>query len=734
MFGRLARVVVHNPWKVIGIWVLVAAALVAFGPKLGDVTNSDQTSFLPSKYEAAQASKLSDEAFPRSDNASALLVFKRADGGKLTAADRSKVDQVAQKLSDDKIKRVLSVTAMEGASANGKIMLATAQIDGTTSDKQVPDAVKDLRADTKPLMSGSDLKVGYTGEAALLLDNQDAFGNAEKIVGFVTIILIIVLLLLIYRSPVAALLPILCVGLVSLVSQPVIALVAKGLGLDVDQSVPIILTVVLFGIGTDYILFLLFRYRERLRAGDDEKQAMIVAVTRVGEAIASAAGAVIIAFGTMLLASLGSFRSLGPGLAVAVFVMAVSALTLVPAVVSLLGTKVFWPSKGWRKQPKGALPHRIGQVVGRRPAATAIVSGVVMIALASGVFGFKADYDQLSQLPKDTESSRSMTDMQSAFPAGLENPTEVYVSSTTGKPLDRAAVESFATSLKGKNSIADITAIPPAVGAPKGTKATHAVYSKDGRIALVKAVLGEDPFSNQALDVINPMRDTAHAQAPAGTKVLVGGATASYTDVRSATDRDMGVIFPIAGLLIALILGLLLRSVVAPWYLMLAVVLGFAGTLGSTVWLFQTLLGHTGVMFMLPILIYMFVVAIGTDYNILMVARLREEAKEGHEPREAAALAVEHAGPSIASAGVILAGTFASLMLASVSLLTEMGFAVSVGICISAFVMSMFLVPSVTALVGHRAWWPGNRGGAGKQGGSGTRDEPEREPQPVGTR
>lgn len=735
MFGRLGRLVVHNPWKVIGIWLVAAVALVAFAPKLSDITNQDTASFLPSKYESVQADDLAEQQFPQSKDQSALLVFKRADGGSFTADDQADVKGIVGKLAESQVKpvpqggeaQVGAVTSVEAGqlSDNQKIMLANATIKGTAQDTEVNDAVKHLRDATEPLMNGTDLKVGYTGGPAMNLDNEDAFKKAEAIVGIVTIVLILVLLLVIYRSPVAALMPIVVVGLVAMVAPAVIALAGKAFGFEVEQSLQTILIVVLFGIGTDYILFLLFRYRERLRAGDDKKQAMIVAVERVGEAIASAAGAVVIAFGAMLLATLGSFRSMGPGLAIAVIVMAVAGLTLVPAVVSLLGPRIFWPSKTWQKQPEGTAFQRMGRLVGRRPVGVAVVSGAVMLALASGVLGFKADYDQISQLPSDTESAKAMKDMQTGFPAGTLNPTQVYVKSANGATLDRTAVEKFAMDLENAAGVGDVNEVNP-----DDPNAGHVKYSADGKAAEIKLVLEESPYTNKALDTIDPLRDAADRAAPPGTDVLVGGATAAFTDVREATNHDMKVIFPVAGLLIALILGLLLRSIVAPWYLMLAVVLGYAATLGATVFVFQMLLDHAGVMFMLPIMIYMFVVAIGTDYNILMVARLREEAKEGNEPRQAAALAVEHAGPSVAAAGVILAGTFASLMFAGISMMTEMGFAVSAGICISAFVMSMFLVPAVTALVGHAAWWPGH--GDRPDSGHGGRGEEDREPVLVG--
>lgn len=205
-----------------------------------------------------------------------------------------------------------------------------------------------------------------------------------------------------------------------------------------------------------------------------------------------------------------------------------------------------------------------------------------------------------------------------------------------------------------------------------------------------------------------PIREVAHDSAPDGATAYVGGTPSIFADLNDAMERDYSVVFPAAGLVIMLILAVLLRSLVAPWYLMAAVGLGFAATLGATVIVFQHIQGDAGLIFMLPIYIYLFVTALGTDYNILMIARLREEAREGRDPRSAAAEAVKHAGPTIAAAGVILAGTFASLMLSGNTLFMSMGFALSPGIIIAAFVMSMFFTPAPTALIGHAAWWPGH--------------------------
>jgi RND superfamily putative drug exporter len=234
------------------------------------------------------------------------------------------------------------------------------------------------------------------------------------------------------------------------------------------------------------------------------------------------------------------------------------------------------------------------------------------------------------------------------------------------------------------------------------------LLSPHGNVADFRVTLTDNPQSSQAINVVKgPLRDAAHHDAPAGTTALVGGTTAVYVDIQAAVSHDYAVVFPVAAILIMIILGLVLRSAVAPWYLLASVGLGFGATLGSTVLVFQHLQGQSGLIFLLPVIMYMFVVALGTDYNILMISRLREEARAGRSPRQAAAQAVRHAGPTIGAAGLILAGSFASLMLAGQSTLSQMGFAISVGIAVAAFVMALFFTPALTALIGRAAWWPG---------------------------
>ncbi|MBF6327591.1 MMPL family transporter [Nocardia transvalensis] len=691
MFARLGRLVVRHPWQTIGLWALVIVAVMVTAPKLTSTT--DQSDFLPSHYESIQAMRLQEKAFPEHSAPAAILVFARDDGAALTDADVAKVGSITEQLGAAGIEDVTGIQAAP-PSDNRLVQIAAVQMTKPTgaTDTRQSDAVAELREALKPTVENTDLKAGVTGQAAQNLDAQESATKGLAIIGVATVVLILVLLLIIFRSPVTALLPIVVLGGVGGVVNGLIAWVSKAFDLKVDSSISSILVVVLYGVGTDYILFLMFRYRERLRAGEDPKAAMVSAVTRVGEAITSAAGAVIIAFMALVLSTLGMFRSMGPALAISVAVALAAGLTLVPAVVSLLGTKVFWPSKAWRSEPKGARFAATGEALGRRPGAFAVVSGGVLIALGAFAFGFNPTFDLTSGSTSNaSESVVYSKELLKGMPAGVTQPSDVLLQSAGALTDEQLAAYRTALQVPGVGQVA-----PP-------------VLSQDKTVADFKVTLASAPESDAAIDTVRgPLRDAAHGAAPPGTTAAVGGMTSVFVDFQDAMNHDYTIVFPVAAIAIMIVLALLLRSLVAPWYLMASVFLGFAATLGSAVLVFQHVQGESGLIFTLPIIMYLFVVALGTDYNILMIARLREEARTGLEPKQAAAQAVRHTGPAIAAAGVILAGTFASMMLAGNTVLSEMGFAISVGIAIAAFVMAMFFTPALTALIGHRAWWPGH--------------------------
>ena len=704
MFGALGRIASRRPWFIILAWLVFVVLVVALAPPF-KATN-DQADFLPRHYESIKAAELQQEAFPQDNTIGAIVVFDRKDGEKLTEEDQAQVAEVVQGLDGNLEPAFVSITAGP-PSENGLVQLAVVGLseDATGYDTQSFDAVKALRKDLDEAVTG-DLRYGVTGNAAASYDQQESGNKALLIVGLATILLILVLLAIIFRSVLICVMPIVVVILVAQVAIGLIATANELFDLKASQDIETILFVVLFGIGTDYILFFLFRYRERLREGEEKRDAVAHALERAGEAIASAGGAVIVAFMALVLSSLGIFRSIGPALAIAVAVTLLAALTLVPAVVTLLGRALFWPSKKYLVEPEAARFAAAGRSVGRHPGRYALASGGVLGLLAIAALSFNPTFDLGSSGTSSTaESAVALKTLEKGFPAGATDPTQVLLRSTDGSPLDSDDVTAYQQSLSELDGVAQVL---PGEASADGSVASFSVY------------LDGDPASDASIAAVKgPIRDGAHEAAPDGTEALVGGTTSVFVDFQAAMNRDYRVVFPVAAIVIMLILALLLRSLVAPLYLMAAVGLGFAATLGATSILFQNILGHSGLIFILPIYVYLFVVALGTDYNILMIARLREEARDGLEPRDAAAEAIKHAGPTIAAAGVILAGTFASLMLAGNSFFTSMGFALAFGIAVSAFGMAMFFVPAITALIGHAAWWPGH----------GDEKKPEAEPE-----
>ena len=319
MFLRLGRVVTRHPWWVIASWVVIAVVIFLVAPSLADVSSSDQTSFLPDSYESAQAQKLAEEQFPQSTNATSVFVVKRADGGKLTAADVEKTTAFADGLSAAKIDKVAAaMTSEQSMSPDGTAQLVTVVFSGTDGDESLGAAVPVLRDKAGTLLQGTGLQAGLTGMVAIGQDTTESFRDTEKIVTIATLLLIIVLVGLIFRSPIAAILPIVSIGVVYALSTSVLALLAKGIGFELDESITALLIVVLFGIGTDYILFLLFRYRERLRAGEESRSAVATSVARVGQAIASSGLVVIAAMVALVLSEMKSFQTMAPAFMVSV--------------------------------------------------------------------------------------------------------------------------------------------------------------------------------------------------------------------------------------------------------------------------------------------------------------------------------------------------------------------------------------------------------------------------------
>lgn len=689
MFGFIARKVIAHPWQTIALWAAGVVLIIFFSPNLADYTTGNQQSFLPTTFESVTAQSAGAEFFPTQSGAAGSLIVTRVDGGVLSPDDQSQASALVGTLQGDAIDGVLAVQASpQSLSADGKVMAIQIAFDGQPGDAQVNAAVPQVRDAAADGLQGTDLTSGLTGNAAIQVDTTAAFDHADTVITIATVALIVVLLGLIFRSPIISVVPIIVIGIVLEVVTGLTAALADAFDFQVSTSLQSILVVVLFGIGTDYIVFLLFRYREAVRGGRPHKESLVFAATVVGRVVGSSALTVIGAFAALLLARLGSLSTLAPGLIVAVAVMLITALTLIPALFALLGRHLFWPLGAGHDSARSPFPA-IGAFTARRPALVAGGVAIVLIVLAVFSTGYKPTYNTLGELPSDTPSQQAFNTMSASFPPGALSPTQVYV--VGDAPLDPAALAPLTAALAAVPGVASVA--PPNL-------------SQDGTAALVNVVLADDPFSNEAIDLVEgPVRTAAHGAVP-GADVYVGGQTSTFVDVRDQLHADTRLVFPVAAAIIVLILGLLLTSLLAPLNLAVCVGLTFAATLGGVVVVFLDGAGYSGIDFTIPIVLYLFVVAIGTDYNILMAARLHEEFRNGHPPRESVRIAIANDAPTVAAAGVILAFTFASLMLTGIDNLVELGFGVALGIALAAFGMAPLLVPALSALQGRAFWWP----------------------------
>ncbi|WP_406091360.1 MMPL family transporter [Kitasatospora purpeofusca] len=707
MIRALTRFSTRNAWKVIALWVVLGVGLALLSPMLiSRVTQSQSGDFLPASYDSAAALRIAEENFGIDPDATTVTVLvARTDGKALTPADEKRIGAEAAKLAQRRVemprekdqpaflvpdRSQTPKVAPAMVAPDRSFELLAAELTGSAADDGVQKVYRAFRDATRAQFAEAGLRTGFTGGLAEAADSADDNRTATTVGGALVMGLIVLLNVLVFRSVLAAVLPLLAVAMISGAAAGAVAGAATLTGLKLDASTPGLISVVLLGIGIDYLLFLLFRFREHLRARPEQpaREAAAEVAGRVGTAITSAALTIVAAFATLGVASFGQFRSLGPAIAVAVLVMLLGSLTLMPALLAACGRKMFWPSKSLRRQPREGAAARFGALVARRPAAMLFVSVALLGALAAGTVGIRMDYGQGGG--SKTAAAATATEISRALPAGVSDPTGVYVTATGGGAVDPGRLDGLSRAL-GKVE---------GVGQVGGT-----VLSPDGRAARIDLFLTADTQSAKARELVSgPVRAAVAANTPAGTSAHVGGTAAIFADISVAVDHDLAVVFPVAAALIALILLLLLRSLLAPLVLMLAVGLGFAATLGASTLLFQHALDKPGVSFTLPLVLFLFVVALGTDYNILITDRIREEMQRPGPVRGAVARAVRHTAPAIATAGLVLAGSFATLATTPGS--EQVAFAMTLGILLSALVLSLVLVPALAALLGRGLWWP----------------------------
>ena len=699
-FAWLGRGVTSHPGMVAFGWLLVVAGLFGASSVLGQPSPSPaEAAQLPTGYESARAQAAADRAFgmPSSD-ATAVLVFSRADGRPLARGGLGAVGRVVAALArfEARQRAAAPVQSPEPPAAvrvtpvvpspNHLIAVAQFSFGAPPGTPAVSQAVVNIRADIGRALAGTGLRADLTGQAAADQDNVPA----QQLAMYGMLAAIVVLLLVLFRSPG---LPFLVIGAIFGVGQGVLSLLTIAghvLGFQLDQTTTNLLPVVLFGVGTDYAVFLLCRYRDRLRAGEDHHTAMAAAIAKVGHAIVASGLAVAVSFAALLASGLASFRILGPSLAVAVLAMLATSVTLLPAVLAI-GSKRRARSRRWTRPRRARATGAAAGLVARRPVPVALAAAAVLAALTACALGYHASYDS-QPYPAGSQSAAGYQQLQRGLPVGALDPTQVIVTARRAAPT-AAQLAAFA---------ADLAKVPGVARVTPGRTA------EQGRVTELDLQLSVNPVSGAAFRTVRAVEAVARTRAPAGTIALVGGDTAAFSDVSTILGHDMKIIFPLAGIGILLVLLLTLGALLAPLYLMASVVAAFAASLGATVLVFQHILGHPGVNFALPVILYLFVASIGTDYNILIISRLREQMQQGATPRDAATTAVHRAGPAVAAAGLVLAASFAMLTISPT--VADIGFAVATGVLISAFINAFLLIPALTTIAGKAAWWPSHPG------------------------
>lgn len=704
-------------------WLILASIAPMLVPSSDKVTDDDSAGAAPATAESVRAGELLARAFPAGDAVPAIVVLRNPGG--LTDGDLAEVRRISERLTDANrpagVRGVVSATNSPGTaglrSADGTTTIIVSGIDLDPSDPAFGDTVEAIR--TIAGTGTGDLEVRVTGPAGVIRDSVTVFRQADVTLLMVTIALVLVLLLVIYRSPVLAAVPLLAVGVAMAVTSAIGAALARAGVVSVSEMTVSIGTVLLFGAGTDYCLFLITRYREELAYTPQRPRAMAAALRRVGPAIVFSAGTVIVALLALLTATLPAYRSLGPYLAVAVAVMLVVALTFVPALVLLLGRFAFWPLKTHARTVSASSPWgRVAALVTRRPVVTVAATLAVLAALSSGLVGYRENYDAISGFRAQTDSARGQELLADAFPPGRLAPTQVLLDTSDTFRTNLDVVERVSTTIAATPGVRQVTGPTRPDGvAPGGTADLTALaegagrpyLSPDGRTVRLDVIYADDPYEAPALDRTDRLRDSvrttlAEAGLPSG-RALVGGESAAALDRRAAATRDAPVIVLLLLALITILIAALLRSVLAPLYLVATMVCSFLAAMGTTVLVAVVLGGQAGIAEGTALYIFVFLVALGVDYNILLATRIREETVK-HGPTNGLRRALTSTGGVITSAGLILAGTFAVLMTQPLDTLFQFGFALAFGILLDTFLVRALLVPAIVQLAGRASWWP----------------------------
>ena len=721
MFEKIARFSVRFRWFIIIFWVAAVPILTANLLSITDVSKNNNSDFLPKNSLSTVAAKL-ETAFQRKDTASNAVIVAVRDNGPLTPADNATIARVIKN-----VKQVSDVTEVrdQGVSADGQAEQVSVGVSGAAFGQQATDIVKNIRDATQKAGLPVGLSTHLTGDLPASVDSENANSKGRNNTEGYTVLLILVLLLVVFRAVLAPLVTLLPAALALAVAQPIIAQSTK-IGVDVSFITQILLIVLILGAGTDYGLFLVFRVREELRKGSPPKEAVVKALSRVGESITFSAVTVIAALLSLVLASFGLYRGLGPALAIGLAVMLLIALTFLPALLAILGRAVFWPSKTRQREQRAGLWGRLADRVIQRPVTMLMLGVLIFGGLSLGLIGYKSAGFGNQSAPKGSDSATGQQVIAQHFPAANNNPQLLifhFPSSVWDNLTPVAAAQSQLAqsnvfkAVSGPFNANGFVLTPARLQQLHGSSANSAALeavnqfiSPDGRTVqfygVLKAGASGTTAATNAIPAVRSELQRVAGSVGADQNSVYSADSVGY-DVNQTATHDLKRIIPVVLLIIAILLAILLRSLVAPWYLILTVGLSYIASLGFAMIVFVHIGHQDGINFILPFLLFIFGMALGQDYNILVMSRIREEAHKEKTLPAAVTKAIGITGTTVTSAGLILAGTFTVLgLVGGNEQVQQIGFSIAFAILLDTFFVRTLLVPSIVALLGHWNWWP----------------------------
>lgn len=674
-------------WITLLVWFVAAMLLGAFAPGAKDYEVSSIDS-LPEEAQSVIARHQVDKYFPNEDSLPGLFVFQSKQG-------QIEFDEIKRLMADietrhkEAIKESLPLDklppqALEGfLSEDRSTAVIPLNFKSSLETKELKEKLDEIRTLAK---DNPAFTMYITGPAGIAADTLDLFSRADIVLLLSTVGLILVLLIVIYRSPLLALIPLLAAAFVYEVVNQSLGLMGKA-GLLLNNQSLSIMMILLFAAVVDYSLFVFSRYREELKNHENKYDAMRSAMRETGIPVFFSGGTVFAAMMVLFFANYGDYRNFAPIFGTAMLVIMMASVTLVPALFTLFGRKSFWPKipkVGEGKVSSSSIWSRIGRGVVKRPVMSVIWVGVILIVSAANLFNLNYSFDTMKSFPADMSSRQGYEVLEKSFDKGELAPTTVLFQSA--EPVGEEEIEALKKVLEGESLVAGIRVN----GAVDGMKVVR--YS---------LTFEESPYDTKTMDALADMRDrSVQLVEQSGLKgeLHFAGETATQVDDRTVNNRDLIVIVLLESILILGLLMIMTKSIRMPVYMMGTILLSFLAALGLGMFLSNLFFGIESISNRVPIYSFVFLVALGIDYNIILISRFLEE-RRSHPVRKAAEIAVGRTGGVISSAGIILAATFAVLMTQPVEVLFVFGFIVAVGILLDTFLIRGVLLPALIVLM-----------------------------------